>query len=82
MSIHMSKDSAKFVLALQGIADEMEGKVSVVKIDTDKYPSIASRYGIKVCHKSTSFHLTYCVCCYPARLCAMWFWTGGTQIRG
>ena len=26
----------------------MEGKLSVVKIDTDKYPSIASRYGIKV----------------------------------
>ena len=34
---------------LQGIADEMKGKVSVVKIDTDKYPNIASRYGIKVC---------------------------------
>ena len=33
---------------LQGIADEMKGKVSVVKIDTDKYPKIASRYGIKV----------------------------------
>lgn len=33
---------------LQGIADEMKGKVSVVKIDTDKYPNIASRYGIKV----------------------------------
>ncbi len=39
-------------MRLQGIADEMEGKVSVVKIDTDKYPNIASRYGIKVCHKS------------------------------
>ena len=26
----------------------MKGKVSVVKIDTDKYPNIASRYGIKV----------------------------------
>lgn len=33
---------------LQGIADDMKGKVSVVKIDTDKYPNIASRYGIKV----------------------------------
>ncbi len=33
---------------MQGIADDMEGKLSVVKIDTDKYPSIASRYGIKV----------------------------------
>jgi thioredoxin len=33
--------------ALRGIADEMKGKVSVVKIDTDKYPNIASRYGIK-----------------------------------
>ncbi|CAK0779755.1 hypothetical protein CVIRNUC_004843 [Coccomyxa viridis] len=33
--------------ALRGIADEMKGKVSVVKIDTDKYPKIASRYGIK-----------------------------------
>ncbi|BDA43812.1 Thioredoxin 1 [Coccomyxa sp. Obi] len=33
--------------SLRGIADEMEGKVSVVKIDTDKYPNIASRYGIK-----------------------------------
>lgn len=26
----------------------MKGKVSVVKIDTDKYPNIASKYGIKV----------------------------------
>jgi hypothetical protein len=34
---------------VQGIADEMKGKVSVVKIDTDKYPNLASRYGIKVC---------------------------------
>lgn len=33
--------------ALRGIADEMKGKVSVVKIDTDKYPNLASRYGIK-----------------------------------
>ncbi|CAL5221889.1 g4153 [Coccomyxa viridis] len=33
--------------SLRGIADEMKGKVSVVKIDTDKYPNIASRYGIK-----------------------------------
>jgi hypothetical protein len=33
---------------VQGIADDMEGKLSVVKIDTDKYPNIASRYGIKV----------------------------------
>ncbi|EIE19254.1 thioredoxin M [Coccomyxa subellipsoidea C-169] len=33
--------------SLRGIADDMEGKLSVVKIDTDKYPSIASRYGIK-----------------------------------
>lgn len=33
---------------MQGIADEMKGKVSVVKIDTDKYPNLASRYGIKV----------------------------------
>ena len=33
---------------MQGVASELKGKVSVVKIDTDKYPSIASRYGIKV----------------------------------
>ena len=38
---------------LQGIADEMKGKVSVVKIDTDKYPNIASKYGIKVSPCST-----------------------------
>lgn len=35
-------------IPMQGIADEMKGKVSVVKIDTDKYPNLASRYGIKV----------------------------------
>ena len=33
----------------------MKGKVSVVKIDTDKYPNIASRYGIKVSPCSQSF---------------------------
>ena len=32
----------------QGVADELKGKVSVVKIDTDRYPNIASRYGVKV----------------------------------
>lgn len=33
---------------MQGVASELKGKVNVVKIDTDKYPTIASRYGIKV----------------------------------
>lgn len=62
---------ANCVHALQGIADEMEGKVSVVKIDTDKYPNIASRYGIKVC--------TCCVCCYRGSQSAKGFGTGWTS---
>jgi hypothetical protein len=47
----------------QGVADELKGKVSVVKIDTDKYPSIASRYGVKVWRPPACIHLSckqYC----------------------
>ena len=33
---------------LQGLSKQMGDKLKIVKIDTDKYPKIASRYGIQV----------------------------------
>lgn len=47
--------------------------MSVVKIDTDKYPNIASRYGIKVCLFSTDgIHTIVLVSC----ICTGSFWLG------
>lgn len=38
----------------------MVGKVKIVKIDTDKYPKVATRYGIQV-HSSLLLHAAYVV---------------------
>ena len=32
---------------LQEVAPQIKGKVTVVKIDTEKYPNLAARYGIQ-----------------------------------
>ena len=42
--------------AVQKLSTQMAGKIQIVKIDTDKYPKVASRYAIQVnaCHHTRS----------------------------
>lgn len=35
-------------IAVQKVSTQMAGKIKFVKIDTDKYPKVASRYAIQV----------------------------------
>lgn len=37
----------QLALHVQEVAPQIKGKVTVVKIDTEKYPNLAARYGIQ-----------------------------------
>lgn len=50
-------------LGAQPIASEMKGQVSVVRVDTDQYPKLASRYNIKVSAASVQLTMSRNVCC-------------------
>lgn len=39
---------------MQKVSTQMAGKIKFVKIDTDKYPKVASRYTIQVCIMTTN----------------------------
>lgn len=45
-------------MAVQKVSTQMAGKIKFVKIDTDKYPKVASRYAIQVCIRR--LHPTHC----------------------
>ena len=45
-------------MAVQKVSTQMAGKIKFVKIDTDKYPKVASRYAIQV--RTSRLHLRQC----------------------
>lgn len=45
----LTTDCLRLAIVAQKVSTQMAGKVKFVKIDTDKYPKVASRYAIQVC---------------------------------
>ncbi len=48
----------------------MKGRVSVIKVDTDEYPKLASRYNVKVRGSACTDLTLGCCCCLPGKAAA------------